>query len=725
VAEPTKQTHWYLGCEDCCSWVKATACDPNRQADPPDVYVHMDSVPEGITYFRFGYWCYYVNSATSPGAIPQPTGDEIVYKAALTDDSSTFTDCADCVNNSGDPDVIGGSGRGSSSGGGGGGWVGTGSGWGLCSPYRPCFPFPDCILATLCSGYDPPPDVSPVYVVESSIPEGGTVFRWGTLCYEIDDEDPSVGWVDLPDERHVLWLSGYVFDNCAQCQAGKKATVCEGQSHLEGYENLPEVWIPTAYQPTDSGVFTWSGFCWQYDKDASSGTIPYESRILRPQILYETCGDCGIGVRARLCEEQQDTQWAPKVWVRENMLPAKTMFFRISAWCYYLDPTDQKRMIPPDALVVIPHSQYNNCFECVCGEGELYPCGVRAYPCVNLWSQSTIELFKIDQDPANIRNNLWVRCRDAPPDRHLFFMVDGICYYVPAYGARTAVEQGGILVSPHRQFQNCLDCVPHGSGRYESDDYPLPPPPDIDDDPDEDPAPPDDDPDSSPGEGGDPTDGPLPDMDVAHYFAAGKCDGTYGGLVVERSESLPATGYAFRYNCECYRLQSYLGTQTPDFSRIIDPDDIDATFSKCGDETNPDGGGCIYYAGDCATCVSHTSDITAHIYSECDNGDCTSEAEHEVQMSSTTGCTWTGDWPYAGKGDATISLHKSNDQWRLQIVWDEGTGSPCPGDDQYTQPVYVVLDENGYPECGAEGEEIEIYGANCRFYVWIEGPTLP
>jgi len=708
-------TEWLFDCQGCCDYKLATLC--GSDPDAPTVYVYANSVPAGTTTFRYWDWCYQVDSASPNTMIPKPSpGADAPHKVSLMVGGTYFADCADCAANSDLED----SQPGGVYGGGGGG----GGGWGWWWPgytaddYNP-HAWEEYILATVCSGY-PQMDRAPLYVVADSVPAGGTVFRWLNVCYAVDeragDDSNVVAYEDLPEQRYTVYLNpnSTYYASCSECRAGVQADLCPGQASIAGYADLPEFWVPADRLPDTDVVFVFEGFCWHLDVNKAPADMPHDQVIASPGTDYASCNDCGWGYMCSLCPDQDYTSQAPAVWVREDNAPGEgeDYIFRVETWCYRINGDDlpEKRLIPPGVEVVVPHSQFQTCGDCICGIADEFPCGVKAQVC-----------YPQAYDPSLVRD-YWVKCDDVP-DKWIIFKRHGVCYSLSSATAPRPVPAGGIIIDPVGQYGSCSECLES----YQPDpDPPWPPQPPDEPDSQENPEPPEPDPEPVPPD-------PPPFVAPLRFRQALDCltkswqseSGDYlpvfpiDGATI--SQRLPTV---VRVGCTCYLLAGPASNQ-PLRGPLMHMGQVDEIYNNAQPcET------CWTSCVNCQDCIAHAHDITAWIHTDCTDPDCAAESEHAVSMSApTSGCDWSATYVNQELGDTTIQLTcaKTPDetpphQWRFNVTWTSRDPN-CPGGSG-AATARIIPNEDGYPET-PPGEYITVEAGPCTFHVWLEAPTLP
>lgn len=699
---------WTWNCDTCCDFVQATIC--SSDPDAPVLYFRSTALPPAEVYFRYSGHCYYIGSTGTSVMIPNPDeGDPVPILVALATgyEEHVFDDCTDCENNGTVDDDWGGwEYLWNWYGYGGGGWSWYwhgGGGWGWYN--RPNEPFL-VTEATLCSGYSPDPALDfTVFARSASIPVNGTFFSYGQMCFSVPYH--TEGNTYMSDELGGSYkiVNAYPrFDDCSDCKSGGQAELCDGQSEQEGYDDLPEVWVPARRIPSDGNtIFVYKGFCWNIESGVTLENMPWDEQVVSGYGHgYETCSDCGWGYRVSTCPDQQ---WSPPVlYVKEDMVPGPgedIMYFRVHAWCYYVDPDNlpTKRLIPASSTVIIPHSQYSSCADCICGVGEPYPCVLPVIPCSN-------------NPGPSYSPNWYVRCKDVGADTWQFFEKDEACWYVNPHGVKKPLPIGGILISPSSQFEDCLDC---GDTIFDPRPLvdPIPPldTPPWDPDPDSSvpPDPLDDPPDDEP-------EGPetsLPPFFMQYAELHDCVDDTKMGYVYVSWELLgilefPNYGWplVLRINNKCYSVGPFVLLVSPPLGYSVIPtswisDGLNS--AECVMEYNNCCWKCSLSCVGCDT-IETTSPIIAVITfvsseSACDG--CDEEDKEVLLFSDINGCTWDGGWAFC-RGESTISLecvhfptHLPEDYWEIHVVIGQRDGEDCP-DMNFKKSIGLSLSENGY-----------------------------
>ena len=439
-----------------CDYIHCVPC-PSNPAGAPDYYIRSGNAPGAVTTFKVGAQCYTIDPADPMGPLPQGSFE-------LTGIGTVYDDCDACLapeEPPGPPGGGGGNGGGGSGGGGGGGGSGGGGGG------PPTDPPPDVgFHAVLCAGQTGSPPV--VWVVFRAGDARGTfIFRFQDWCFEVDTTGTATV---IPDTATKVQISG-TYDKCTSCIGGIPLTICAGQN----VGTVPDYWIRKTQIPAAPRFVRIDGICFTVNPDLPVSPIPPNAVIIHPPAEFDSCDDCVKGVLAVLCtipqeegpdKPQQKSDKAPPVWVGETWLPAGVVIFRHKGWCYTLDPDDELTSKPADADVVYPVNEFEDCAACICGQridDVDRPQGVKCFPCQGRSRTRPSADLWVPEDQLPIvtyPENSLEPCPKTPADQFIYFLHDGVCYWLDPGGRRQVIPVGATVIGlPPKQYSNCFECI--------------------------------------------------------------------------------------------------------------------------------------------------------------------------------------------------------------------------------------------------------------------------
>ena len=174
--------------------------------------------------------------------------------------------------------------------------------------------------------------------------------------------------------------------------------------------------------------------------------IPDGTYFVRIGGSFDDCHDCAYGKKARLCPDQDDVPGidnAPEIWVRSRDVPSDTVGFLWGNFCYELRASDGEQVIPIDAFILNPRSDFGGCTEC--------KLGVQAQRCPT------------EPDPAPGNDyEVWVEASEAEALQDVgvvYFRYRELCYSLDpsTTPSRTPFEAKRVI--PKDEYLDCETCI--------------------------------------------------------------------------------------------------------------------------------------------------------------------------------------------------------------------------------------------------------------------------
>lgn len=329
-----------------------------------------------------------------------------------------------------------------------------------------------------------------VFVHEDDLPVSGGVFSYGGVqyehnnCWTIDPGDPRVA---LPHGAH--WVNpGTTYDSCSECEAdvdeppssgggpggggpggggpggpggggpgggipgggdgetcGVKLQICPEHA---GLWNGPDLYVPCSAKPDSTRYVRIYGYCFEVPTGPETDPIPDGTYFVGIGGSFDDCHDCAYGKKARLCPDQDDVpgiESAPEVWVRSRDLPTSggTAGFLWGNFCYELRASDGEQIVPIDAFILNPRSDFGGCTEC--------KLGVQAQRCPN------------EADPAPGHDcEVWVEASEAEALQDVgvvYFRYRELCYSLDPSTTPSRIPFDAKKVVPKDEYLDCETCI--------------------------------------------------------------------------------------------------------------------------------------------------------------------------------------------------------------------------------------------------------------------------
>lgn len=479
----------------CNRYIKVTPC----AGTGPDLYICLTRLPSFNANTNVKYWfyykladgtllCYNVPRDADHTCVP---GGGLITRPAFYYSSSSYPDCVGCDSVE-DPSPTGPGGGGGGGDGSGSGTGGGGSGTGGTDGTTP----QNYWIAIACASTLPNPPTVYVNTLSSFNTTSNTpVFRWGAWCYFVRRDGAKVK--NIPKGAQVVSPFGnYTF--CVHCSQGIPCVPCSCQE-------LPATYQPLYAHTQDADnfdepiIFEYNGVCYRLNPEDEAVQIPANGVVAPLSAMFDDCGDCCGGILGTLCDE---TQTAPKLWVRANRISwSGVITDKFQGRCYSFD--SEAPRVPRKAVytLYVPKGQYvttgevTGCDKCLCS-APISSNGIMWRQCPN---------------SKTAGGQYWTPFAWLPAAK-VVQNINGKCFILDPDGDLQPIPLNASWIFPSAQYPTCADC--NNAGR------PItPPPPDTVDPP------------CGPDETRDPIRGCVPndhDCDPGFYWNGTECVSSCG-----------------------------------------------------------------------------------------------------------------------------------------------------------------------------------------------------